>query len=81
MGAIGGGEGASPRPDVSMEEVVGTRCGDVLLRNTILKSDHFPGAALALLATAAAVVCGVHAVGCGGLDGVWREVCWILHCC
>ncbi|PSC67685.1 paladin isoform X1 [Micractinium conductrix] len=34
---------ASGRPDVSAEEVVGTRCGDVLLRHTILKSDHFPG--------------------------------------
>ncbi len=31
------------RPDVSAEEVVSTRSGDVLLRHTILKSDHFPG--------------------------------------
>jgi hypothetical protein len=28
---------------VSPEEVVATRSGDVLLRHTILKSDHFPG--------------------------------------
>lgn len=29
--------------EVSAEEVVATRSGDVLLRHTILKSDHFPG--------------------------------------
>ncbi|KAL4440251.1 hypothetical protein ABPG75_003252 [Micractinium tetrahymenae] len=34
---------AAGRPEVSAEEVVGTRSGDVLLRHTILKSDHFPG--------------------------------------
>lgn len=34
---------APGRPEVSAEEVVGTRSGDVLLRHTILKSDHFPG--------------------------------------
>ncbi|EFN52818.1 hypothetical protein CHLNCDRAFT_26452 [Chlorella variabilis] len=33
----------SSRPDVSPEEVVATRSGDVLLPHTILKSDHFPG--------------------------------------
>lgn len=35
-------DGGGP-PDVSAEEVVATRSGDVLLRHTILKSDHFPG--------------------------------------
>lgn len=34
---------ANGRPDVSAEEVVASRMGDVLLRHTILKEDHFPG--------------------------------------
>ena len=33
---------------VSPELVVTSRAGSVLLRNTILKSDHFPGATSAL---------------------------------
>jgi hypothetical protein len=32
-----------PLPNVTAEEVVSTRSGDVLLPHTILKSDHFPG--------------------------------------
>jgi hypothetical protein len=33
----------APRPAASGDEVVAHRSGDVLLRHTILKSDHFPG--------------------------------------
>ena len=35
--------GPSPRPELSAEEIVANRGGDVLLRHTILKSDYFPG--------------------------------------
>lgn len=37
-----------PSPTVPVDEVVATRRGEVLIKSTILKSDHFPGAAAAI---------------------------------
>ena len=41
-------EGATVYPDPAL--IVDEREGDVLLKNTILKSDHFPGSNTSILA-------------------------------
>jgi hypothetical protein len=35
---------AAPQPLPSAEEVIAGRHGDVLIKNTVLKADHFPSA-------------------------------------
>ena len=41
-GGAGGGAGG-PTPKWAPEDVVASRSGDVLIKNTLLKADHFPG--------------------------------------
>lgn len=43
MGPFPEPEGPPPEASIA-EHVIGERCGDVLIKHTLLKADHFPGA-------------------------------------
>jgi len=51
---------SDPRPCIhTPEDVVRERAGDVLLKNTLLKADHFPGAVVCVRACVCVCVCVV----------------------